>query len=128
LGVKIKKKRKKKNTNIEIKISKILRESGIKFRRQYKVFYGNKKCKIYDFYLKDYNLLIEADGDYWHANPNKYQDATLLTEIQKTNIENDKFKNELAKSNGYNLLRFWETDIKKRRFKLKLLKEIKKYG
>ena len=92
------------------------------------LFFNDKNFRSYDFYLSDYNILIEADGDYWHANPTKYSDIELLTEIQKINIDNDKFKNNLAIENGYNLIRFWENDIRKKNFKYKLINEIKKYG
>jgi len=43
-------------------------------------------------------------------------------------MNNFLFNNDLAKKNGYYLLRFWEEDIKKRNFKQFLLNEIKKYG
>jgi len=117
-----------KGTSIEIKIGKLLMELDIKFETQFNIYYNDKNFRCYDFHLSDYNLLIEADGDYWHANPNKYKEIGLLTEVQKLNIENDKFKTELANENGYNLVRFWETDIKKKNFKFKLINEIKKYG
>ncbi len=115
----------KEGTNIEQKIVKLLIDNNIKFETQFDVFYDDKKCKIYDFYLKEFNLLIEADGDYWHSNPNKF---IKLNKVQLINKINDKFKNELAKEKGFNLIRFWETDIKKKNFKFKLLNEIKKYG
>ena len=115
-------------TSIEIKICNLLIEYGFKFETQYDLFYGIDKFKTYDFYLKEYNLLIEADGDYWHVNPNKYLNENDLTEVQKINKQNDIFKNKLATDKGYNILRFWESDIKKKNFKYKLLNEIKKYA
>ncbi len=48
--------------------------------------------------------------------------------VQLLNKNNEVFKNNLAKENGYNLIRFWETDIKKKNFKFKLFNELKKYG
>ena len=116
------------NTSIEKKISNLLIENGVKFETQYDIIFEENKFKSYDFYLPDFNLLIEADGDYWHANPIKYPDSNVLTEIQKINKLNDVFKNELANKNGYNLIRFWESDIKKKNFKYKFFNEIKKYG
>ena len=29
--------------------------------------------KIFDIFIPKYNLLIEYNGDYWHANPTKYK-------------------------------------------------------
>jgi len=72
-------------------------------------------------------LLIEADGDYWHVNPIKYNESNILTETQQKNVENDKFKNKLAKDKLYNLIRFWESDIKKKNFKYVLFNKIKEY-
>jgi len=118
--------KKTKGTNIEIKISNILIENKIKFQTQYDVYYGNK-FKTYDFYLIELNLLIEADGDYWHVNPIKYNELSILTEIQIKNKENDEFKNKLALEKGYNLERFWEMEIKKKNFKFLLANVIKKY-
>lgn len=115
-----------KGTSIEVKIGSLLIENNIKFETQYEVIYDDT-YKLYDFYLIEYNLLIEADGDYWHGNPIKFNKESL-NEVQINNIENDNLKNEIAKKNGYNLIRFWETDIKKKNFKFKLFNEIKKYG
>lgn len=116
-----------KNTNIELKISKLLMENGVKFETQYEIYYIENKFKSYDFYLPKYNLLIEADGDYWHGNPIKFNKESL-NEVQLKNIENDKLKNKIASENGYNLVRFWECDITKKNFKYNLFNEIKKYG
>lgn len=99
-------------------------EQNIKFETQFEICYNEINFRSYDFYLSEFNLLIEADGDYWHSNPSKYQNK-ILTEVQEINIQNDKFKNKLAKKFGYNLIRFWETDIKKKNFKFKLYNEIK---
>jgi G:T-mismatch repair DNA endonuclease (very short patch repair protein) len=117
-----------KNTSIEVKIGELLLSNNVRFETQYDVYYEKNKFKSYDFYLKDFNLLIEADGDYWHGNPIKYNDESILTEVQKINIENDKFKNKLAEEMGVNLIRFWETDIKKKNFKYILFNKLKEYG
>ena len=116
--------KKNRGTNIEVKISKILIETDIKFETQYEINVG-ETFRIYDFYLPEFNLLIEADGDYWHGNPNKF---TILNEVQSINKINDIFKNELAKENGFSLIRFWETDIKKKNFKFNLMNKIKQYA
>lgn len=55
--------------------------------------------RFYDFYIIKDNLLIEIDGDYWHS--------------LEHHIKNDKIKNELAKENGFKLLRIKEKDINK---------------
>lgn len=77
---------------------------------EYKRFFYAKSIKaFYDFYLPDYNILIEVDGDFWHCNPNKFLDPKY--ESQKNNLKRDKEKNQWALENRYKLLRFWEDDI-----------------
>lgn len=62
----------------------------------------------FDFLLKDYGLIIECDGDYWHANPKFYPKPE---EWQLRRIKIDKNKNNIAIKNGYRIVRFWEDDI-----------------
>jgi len=67
---------------------------------------------FYDFYVKDKNILIEVDGDFWHCKPNTKYESPIMEE-QRKNLVNDKKKTAIAYSNGYTLLRFWESDIQK---------------
>lgn len=113
----------KKETTIETKIKEILINNNIDFKKNFYITFDGK-MRAYDFYLKNYNLLIEADGDYWHSNPNNF---TTLNEAQQKNRLNDDFKNKIAKELGYNLVRFWETDINKNEFENVFLKEIKRW-
>lgn len=58
-----------KTTSIELLIMKSLTELFIDFQHQ---FYLNENGKVkyaYDFRLVDTNILLEINGDYWHANP-----------------------------------------------------------
>lgn len=64
-------------------------------------------CKSYDFKITGKNILIEVDGDYWHGNPNTESHWHCVEEVKA----NDHFKNGLAISNGFEVLRFWEQDI-----------------
>jgi len=113
-------------TNIETILSGALHTMGMEFKHSHYLYYNdNKNYRIYDFYIPGFNLLIEADGDYWHGNPMYF---SSYTETQQINMANDEFKNQLAAEQGYNLLRFWETDIKADDFSNKLLHELKSYG
>jgi len=111
----------KTNTRIEQKIAKILQANNVIFIQQYRIYFKGRKFKQYDFYLPELKTLIEADGDYWHANPKIY---STLNEVQTENSKNDVFKTNLAKKNDLNLKRFWENDILKNDFEVKLLGEI----
>ena len=62
------------------------------------------KNKRYDFYLPDFNLLIERDGEQ------HYQEHRLFNKISlKENIINDKYKTEIAKDAGFKIARipYW---------------------
>ncbi len=62
----------------------------------------------YDFVSKKHKIIIECDGDYWHANPIKYFD---LNTTQKHNSQHDEIKNIIAEQNDFTIIRFWESEI-----------------
>ena len=66
-------------------------------------------CKSYDFKIKGKPIIIEVDGDFWHGGPGS---KTYWKDVDKVQ-ENDILKEEIAKQNGYKLLRFWESELKK---------------
>lgn len=103
--------RKSHNTNIELIVSASLGSIGVEFVHPYVVVSGSVR-KEYDFYVPSLGTLIEADGDYWHANPLKY-DHDKLDRVQQHTQANDVSKDALARNISKRLLRFWETDIKR---------------
>lgn len=92
-----------KKTKIEEKIENFLKEQNIDY-----IYSFILNRRQYDFCIKNYNILIEADGDYWHGNPKIYD---VLSERQHLKQLDDKIKDRIAKENGYTILRFWEKDI-----------------
>lgn len=104
---------KNKNTKIELKIEEILKEYLIDYEKQK---YIDKF--IYDFYLKKLNTLIEVNGDYWHANPNKYKKDDVLIypngNFKASDIwSRDENKINFAIKNNYKIITIWEYDINK---------------
>lgn len=99
----------------------MMKDLGVEFESQ-KVIDN----KIYDFYIPSKNLIVEVDGDYFHANPLIYESKDL-NKMQIRNVKNDVYKDILAKGRGFELERVWEYDLnnnyeeQKKRFK-KLLK------
>ena len=69
----------------------------------------NGICKSYDFKIKGKPIIIEVDGDFWHGNPNTKNHHIHVNET----IENDKLKTEMAMKRGFQVIRLWESDIKK---------------
>lgn len=97
----------KKNNTLERELTKIIRLNVTKdFVTQYRI-----NRHVFDFYIPKFNLLIEADGTFWHADPRRYPDRSKLSIVQLKNLENDKIKNELATKEGYKLIRIWEFDV-----------------
>lgn len=92
---------------LETRIMRILQDNGIYCIHQ---FWVNRKS--YDFYLND-KILIEVQGDFWHANPIKYKNSDILNhpggKVSALDIwEKDKNKKENAKKYGYQLIYIWE--------------------
>lgn len=92
-----------KETGIERKIRELLTREGIRFEDQKKMYYW-----CVDFYLPEYDIVIEAQGDYWHAHPDIYSEPNAM---QKKNIRRDKGKAAYLPKCGHTFLAFWETDI-----------------
>ncbi len=98
-----------KNTSIEKAMRGELKKRNWPVKEQVPVR-GKFVC---DFALP--GLAIECDGDFWHANPAIYDrsDPSKLSHIQQTKIKNDKRKEELLKKRGLEIIRFFESDIKR---------------
>ena len=94
------------NTKIEINLAKEMEKRKILFINQFNV--DNKF--VCDFAIPFIKLIIECDGDYWHANPSIYNQKKLnKTQIRK--IQVDKFKDKYLKERGWRVIRFYESDI-----------------
>lgn len=66
---------------------------------------------LYDCHIKNSNILVEVNGDYWHCNPNVYRDGPI-NDMQKSHIRRDFAKKDFAKRQGYYLITVWEKRIK----------------
>lgn len=57
------------------------------------------------------DFIIEVDGDYYHANPEKV-DESKLSPMQRRNRAIDEVKDRWCALNGVPILRLWENDIR----------------
>ncbi len=76
----------------------------------------NKKINYYDFVINDIKLIIEFNGDFWHANPKIYSKDFYHPILKKTAIEiweSQNYKNNVAEEHGYEIVEVWESDYKK---------------
>ena len=97
-----------KRSKGEEKIEKYLINSGIKFESQKK--FSNLRNTLplsYDFYLPEYNTLIEYQGQFHDGSTSMVLKEKYFDKQQK----NDKLKRDYAKDNGYNLLEIWYYDF-----------------
>lgn len=94
----------------EEKIEEYLNKNNIMFESQKKFSdLRNKLPLSYDFYLPDYNLLIEYQGQF-HDGTTLMVDKEKYFERQKIN---DDLKRDYAKNNNYILLEIWYYDFDK---------------
>ena len=103
----------KRITKLNQKIYEMLDNIGIDYEKE---FYLNTNEKKYFYDIKIKNLLIEINGDYWHANPNVYDKNWFNKQKNMTADEIWKYDNKkinIAKNNGFDVLILWEKDIKK---------------
>lgn len=85
-----------RNTKPELELKDIFESNNIKFIHQYYVKDIEHKY-VADFYLLEYNCVVEADGKYWHNFP----DGNDIDHIRTREM----------KEMSYNVLRFWEGQI-----------------
>lgn len=96
----------------ERRISEILDSLNITYIKQY-IFENCKdnRCLPFDFYVLDYNLCIEYDGQH-HYYPVTFNGVSKEQAIinYKNTLKHDKIKNEYCENNNIKLLRipFWE--------------------
>lgn len=87
-------------------------KEGIDFIHQYR-FMDKFMC---DFCFPQQKVIVEVDGDFWHANPKKFPDQTKLHPHQIRGISKDKSKSAYISkvdNSSWTLIRIWESDINK---------------
>ena len=105
------------NSSIELRLCKIFDLLNISYTRQ---FHIKGYRHPYDFYLCGSKVIIEVNGDFWHANPNIYNENDILNFPEKGKLlakdiwENDKKHIDKATENGFVVISIWETEIRKR--------------
>ena len=105
-------------SSLNKRMYKILDENNIKHQKEFRI-YANGTYRAYDIMIEDFKLIDELNGDFWHANPKMFKSEDLLNfphigKIQAQKIwEHDAQKKQLAIDNGYNIMYFWESDLKK---------------
>ena len=112
------------NTSLEINFKKLLSRNKIKGFRKNPKMLGNP-----DFASAKKKIVIFVDGDFWHGYnwkklgkipPKKYWQKKIDKNIQR----DERYTKQLRKD-GWNVLRFWEHELKKN--PEKCLSKVRKY-
>ena len=87
---------------------------GVEYIAQFQVGFN-----AFDIRLANTNIIIEVNGDFWHANPIKYKSDDLLpfpvptgTKMAEEVWKKDARKNDYATKKGYNVIIIWESEMK----------------
>ena len=104
------------DTKIEIALRKALWKEGYRYRKNYKKVFGKP-----DIVLVKYKTAIFVDGEFWHGKNFDELEKQLENTEQKDfwkekirrNIQRDKEVNDKLKEEGWTVIRFWGTDVKK---------------
>ena len=84
------------NTKPERDFKEILKNLQINYIQNYSVWNINHKYKA-DFYIPDFNIIIEIDGKFWHNYP--------------IGLDRDKIREKEMIESGYKVIRFWENEF-----------------
>ena len=99
------------------RIYAILTAAKIPYTAEYKID-DNDKSRYYDIKFDVTNVILELNGDYWHANPEIYNanNHIVLQDTGKMLVKDiwdyDQYKKNLAKKNGYDVIYLWEKQMK----------------
>jgi len=106
-----------KQSKLELRVGNILTDLSVNWEPQYEI-----KGKYYDFRIKGLKLLIEVNGDFWHANPEKYRANDILPFPTKNGVKSeitakslwkkDEKKLKIARNCGFFCVSLWENDMK----------------
>ncbi|BAF73363.1 very short patch repair endonuclease [Sulfurovum sp. NBC37-1] len=105
---------KSKDTSIEILLRKELWKRGLRYRKNVKDVFGKP-----DIVFKGKKLAVFTDSEFWHGKylmEKKYIPKTNTEYWVKKitrNIERDKEVVSFLEEEGWTVLRFWESDIRK---------------
>ncbi len=105
---------KNKDSKIEVSLRLELWHRGLRYRKNLKTVTGKP-----DIVFLGKKIAVFVDGDFWHGrdwdirkNDFKSHQDFWIPKIEK-NMDRDRIVNETLKAEGWTVLRFWGTDIKK---------------
>lgn len=105
---------KNKDSKIEISLRRELWKRGLRYRKNVQSIMGKP-----DIVFRKKKVVIFVDGDFWHGRDwqtkkqeIKSNQSFWIPKIER-NMQRDIEVNDALKSEGWTVLRFWGTEIKK---------------
>lgn len=109
---------KQKDTEPELMLRKAIWARGLRFRKNYKVLIGKP-----DIVFTKAKVVVFCDGDFWHGHnwalrglPSLEAELATYSEFWKQkilrNIERDKEVTDMLATNGWVVIRLWESEIR----------------
>ncbi len=102
---------KRKNTKPEVQLRKLLWAEGLRYRVK-----NNLPGKP-DIVFPAEKIVIFIDGCFWHRCPQHFINPVTRAEFWDKkisgNVKRDNHINEILRADGWQVLRFWEHEIKK---------------
>jgi DNA mismatch endonuclease, patch repair protein len=106
---------KSRNTKPEMRLRKALWKSGLRYRKNVKSLPG---CP--DIVFNNSKLAVFVDGEFWHGYQWEEKKQKIksnrnfwIPKIER-NMQRDRINDSLLFDQGWYVMRFWESDIKKR--------------
>ena len=103
------------DTKAELLLRKALWHKGLRYRKNVKTLPGKP-----DIVFTKNKIAIFVDGDFWHARGHLEKPGEQIATNKAfwskklaDNVERDRFVNDALLEQGWLVLRFWESDIKK---------------
>ena len=104
-----------KDTKAELLLRKALWHKGLRYRKNVKSLPGTP-----DIVFTKQKIAVFVDGDFWHARGHKDKPGEQVATNKEfwrkklaDNVERDRFVNDALLEQGWLVLRFWESDVKK---------------
>lgn len=103
-----------KGTKDEVRLAKALWHLGYRYRKNNKTIYGTP-----DLTFKKHKIAIFVDSEFFHGKDWNIQKHRIKSNQEfwhkkiERNIQRDIEVNTYLKAEGWTVIRFWSTDVKK---------------
>ena len=88
-------------------INECINPLNIQFIKQHYIKDIRHYC---DVFIPSHNIIVEFQGDYWHANPQKYNPESL-SKYQIARVKKDEILRDYCQRQNIKLIEIWESDF-----------------